>query len=248
MQFNSFVLFLALSSTVFSAPTGKGLGAVIEGDGEGSIGGANGEGAITGEAAKPFVGTETAKPTIGGEDNEATTEGEEDKVVNVLGESKAAVGGGGAKAFPGAPAKKPTPQSVSVAAKSFANDANTVSNALNQLPGMTDRNSIIAMSKKAYFAELDEDKHRDVLARAAGSDGQVSNGKIMKFTPAVLDGLKEMYTSGTPAKVNQNIPAIQRARNPNILPSITQLSNAALKKMNLPADQQNFPPTGQKGK
>ncbi|CCU81471.1 hypothetical protein BGHDH14_bgh06570 [Blumeria hordei DH14] len=247
MQFNSFVLFLALSSTALSAPAGKGLEAVVEGGGKGSIGGAKGESAITGEAAEPFVGTETAKPIIGGEDNEATNEGEKDKGATVVGASKAAAGGG-AKASPGAPAKKPTPQMVSVAAKSFANDANTVSNALNQLPGMTDRSSIIAMSKKAYFAELDEDKHRDVLARAAGADGQVSNGKIMKFTPAVLDGLKEMYTSGTPAKVNQNIPAIQRARNPNILPSITQLSNAALKKMNLPADQQNFQPTGQKGK
>lgn len=82
-----------------------------------------------------------------------------------------------------------------------------------------------------------------MLATAAGSAGAKSNALIVKNTPAVLDGLMTIQNDPTPETAAAALPAIEQARyaphlsglastnfdrNPNILPSITQLSQAAL--------------------
>ncbi|TQS34786.1 hypothetical protein Golomagni_04819 [Golovinomyces magnicellulatus] len=131
---------------------------------------------------------------------------------------------------------KPSPRRVSQAADNFARDAGIVSNALNTLPAMTDKKQIQSTAQEAFEAETDEDNQRSVLAAAAGSSGRVPDGKIKKFTPTVLDSLKEMARKGTTTSVQKNIPIIEGVRNPNILPSITQLSNAAMTSTGLEKD------------
>ncbi|RKF75981.1 putative ppe family protein [Golovinomyces cichoracearum] len=123
---------------------------------------------------------------------------------------------------------RPSSRSVSQAADNFARDAGIVSNALNTLPAMTDKKQIQSTAQKAFEAETDEDDQRSVLAAAAGFSGLSPDGKIKKFTPTVLKSLKEMARIGTPTSVQKNVPIIEEVRNPNILPSITQLSNAAM--------------------
>ncbi|CAD6448446.1 5021df08-1055-48ba-8e99-08c9ff303ca4 [Sclerotinia trifoliorum] len=127
----------------------------------------------------------------------------------------------------------------------FANDANTVSAALNKLPSMTDRSDIASLAGKAFNAESDEDSQRSVLFAAAGSAGSSANSKIVKNTPAVLKGLKAIMVNPSIISVKYNVATIEAARNPNILPSITQLSNAALSAMNLAPTARKFPATGQ---
>ncbi|KAF7869869.1 hypothetical protein EAF04_004653 [Stromatinia cepivora] len=138
-----------------------------------------------------------------------------------------------------------TAAQVKSAVSGFANDANTVSAALNKLPSMTDRSDIASLAGKAFNAESDEDSQRSVLFAAAGSAGSSANSKIVKNTPAVLRGLKAMMINPTALSVKYNVATIEAARNPNILPSITQLSNAALSAMSLSPTAQNFPATGQ---
>ncbi|CZR70137.1 uncharacterized protein PAC_20038 [Phialocephala subalpina] len=131
--------------------------------------------------------------------------------------------------------------SVKTASSNFATDANTVSASINKMGQTTDKNTIKSLATTAFNAESDEDAQRSVLAAAAGSAGKASNAKIVKNTPTVLDGLSAIMRN--PASVKSNLQTIQNARNPQILPSITQLSNAALSAMGLPQTQQQFPAT-----
>ncbi|TGO37555.1 hypothetical protein BHYA_0094g00180 [Botrytis hyacinthi] len=140
--------------------------------------------------------------------------------------------------------RKVTAAQVKSAVSGFASDANTVSSALNKLPSMTDKSDISALAGKAFAAESDEDSQRSVLFAAAGSAGSSANSKIVKNTPAVLKGLKAMVINPSTASVKSNVATIEKARNPNILPSITQLSNAALSAMSLSQTAQKFPATG----
>ncbi|KAH7397505.1 hypothetical protein BKA64DRAFT_753047 [Cadophora sp. MPI-SDFR-AT-0126] len=117
---------------------------------------------------------------------------------------------------------------VMYAAGAFANDAMTVSASLNTLGTETDPEKIRQIATTAFQAESDEDQRRNVLATAAGSAGAKSNALIVKNTPAVLDGLMTIQNDPTPETAAAALPAIEQARNPNILPSITQLSQAAL--------------------
>ncbi|KAB8298332.1 hypothetical protein EYC80_002059 [Monilinia laxa] len=150
------------------------------------------------------------------------------------------------KAFFGGGGKKVTSAQVQSAVSGFANDANTVSAALNKLPSMTDPFQISALAGQAFSAESDEDSQRSVLFAAAGTAGAAANSKIVQNTPTVLNGLKAMMNAPSFLTVKSNVATIQAARNPNILPSITQLSNAALGAMGLPATAQKFPATGTK--
>ncbi|KAG4436561.1 hypothetical protein IFR05_007956 [Cadophora sp. M221] len=118
--------------------------------------------------------------------------------------------------------------SVMYAAGAFANDAMTVSASLNTLGTETDPEKIRQLATVAFQAESDEDQRRNVLATAAGSAGAKSNALIVKNTPAVLDGLMTIQNDPTPETAAAALPGIESARNPNILPSITQLSQAAL--------------------
>lgn len=138
---------------------------------------------------------------------------------------------------------KVTAASVKAAAANFANDANTVSASINTLGDTTDPKTLKSLATTAFNAESDEDAQRAVLAAAAGSAGASSNSKIVQNTPTVLTGLKNIINSPTTATASKNLAVIQKARNPNILPSITQLSNAALSAMGLPQTQQKFPAT-----
>ncbi|KAI6247224.1 hypothetical protein HI914_05104 [Erysiphe necator] len=126
-----------------------------------------------------------------------------------------------------------TKDSVSRAADNFAQDAGIVSNAINKMTSMTDQSAIKDAAQRAFDAESDEDNQRQILAAAAGSAGDSANGKIMKFTPTVLNGLNAIVMDPSPDSVQMNTKMMEDPRNANILPSITQLSNAALDAMGL---------------
>ncbi|KAI6249692.1 hypothetical protein HI914_01169 [Erysiphe necator] len=126
-----------------------------------------------------------------------------------------------------------TNDSVQRAADGFAQDAGIVSNAINAMTSMTDQNAIKATAQRAFDAESDEDNQRKVLAAAAGTAGNSANSKIQKYTPTVLNGLKAITKDPSPDSVQKNTQMMEDPRNANILPSITQLSNAALDAMGL---------------
>ncbi|KAG4423922.1 hypothetical protein IFR04_002917 [Cadophora malorum] len=137
---------------------------------------------------------------------------------------------------PGAPA-------VQYAAGAFANDATTVSASLNALGTEQDPEMIRALATVAFTAESDEDQRRNVLNTAGGSAAKNANALIVKNTPAVLDGLQNIMNDPTPATAKTNLQSIETARNPNILPSITELSNAAMSMTGLQPLAVEFPPT-----
>jgi hypothetical protein len=101
---------------------------------------------------------------------------------------------------------------VQQAAMNFAEDANTVSASLNQLPAETSANTIKSLATTAFNAESDEDAQRAVLAAAAGSAGSASNTKIVENTPTVLKGLKAIMQNPTASAVQRNVVTIQNAR------------------------------------
>lgn len=107
---------------------------------------------------------------------------------------------------------KVTAAQVKSAVSGFANDANTVSSALNKLPTVTDKNQIAALAGTAFKAETDEDSQRSVLFSAAGSAGSSANSKIVKNTPTVLKGLKAIMTNPSTSSVKSNVATIQSAR------------------------------------
>ncbi|CZS89085.1 hypothetical protein WAI453_010401 [Rhynchosporium graminicola] len=137
---------------------------------------------------------------------------------------------------PGAPG-------VQYAAGAFANDATTVSNSLNALGSETNPEMIRALATVAFTAESDEDQRRNVLNTAGGSAAKNANALIVKNTPAVLDGLQNIMNDPTVATTRTNLQSIERARNPNILPSITELSNAAMMMSGLQQLAVEFPQT-----
>ncbi|KAL3426906.1 hypothetical protein PVAG01_00415 [Phlyctema vagabunda] len=139
--------------------------------------------------------------------------------------------------------KMPSSRAVMAAASNFANDANTVSASLNSMGTETDPRKIRSLATAAFNAESDEDAQRAVLAAAAGSAGTAPNAKIVKNTPAVLDGLSNIMKSPNTRTTKSNVATIEAARNPQILPSITSLSNSALKAVGMPATAQTFPAT-----
>ncbi|KAH8646566.1 hypothetical protein BGZ60DRAFT_509652 [Tricladium varicosporioides] len=161
---------------------------------------------------------------------------------NSNGNTAKATGGSTAAATGG---KKPTADAVQTAADNFAKDANTVSASLNQLPSETDATKIKALATTAFKAESDEDAQRAVLFAADPNGGASANAKIVKNTPTVLDGLSNIQKNPTPQNVAKMVDTIAAARNPQILPSITQLSNSAMKAVGLPAAAQKFPATNQ---
>ncbi|KAI6246928.1 hypothetical protein HI914_05114 [Erysiphe necator] len=141
-----------------------------------------------------------------------------------------------------------TADSVKRAADNFAQDAGIVSNALNVMTTMTDQAAIKATALRAFKAESNEDNQRAVLAAAAGPAGATPNRKIQQYTPTVLDGLDAISKDASPDSVMKNTIMMENARNPNILPSITDLSNAALNAMGLDKSAQNLQKTvGQLG-
>jgi hypothetical protein len=101
---------------------------------------------------------------------------------------------------------------VKQAAAAFASDVGTVSNSLNSLATATSTSSIKSLAQSGFNAEEDEDSHRAVLNSAAGSAGSTANGKIVKFTPTVLNGLKAIVKSPTTDTVKSNLSKIQSAR------------------------------------
>ncbi|SZF01815.1 unnamed protein product [Blumeria hordei] len=139
---------------------------------------------------------------------------------------------------------KPVARTVSQAAENLASDANAVSDAITKLPTLSTKEDIQSVSQVAIDAESDEDTHRIILATAASCKGNEANEKLLTYGPTVLRELKAMNSAGTPEAVKQSIPVIEKVRNPNVLPSITQLSNAALENSGLPPTQKDFPPTG----
>lgn len=116
--------------------------------------------------------------------------------------TKAVFGGG----------QRVTSAQVQSAVSGFANDANTVSAALNKLPSMTDPFQISALAGQAFNAESNEDSQRAVLFAAAGNAGASANSKIVQNTPTVLNGLKAMMTAPSVFSVKANVASIQAAR------------------------------------
>nr|ARJ57516.1 putative secreted effector protein CSEP034 [Podosphaera xanthii] len=200
---------------------GKGTGATTEKDN-------NTSGGTSTSQSKPSKGATTATKDAAGGNNGG--KGAASKDTNG--------GNGGGKGGPSS-------DSVTKAVSNFDRDATMVSAALNSLPNLTNSKQIKSVAKSAFDAESDEDAQRSVLAAAAGDAGKSPNSKIVQFTPAVLNGLMAISQKGTVESVQQNLPAIESARNPNILPSITKLSNAALDAVGLPMTAQKFPATGQ---
>ncbi|POS82340.1 hypothetical protein EPUL_005955, partial [Erysiphe pulchra] len=146
-------------------------------------------------------------------------------------------------------AGNPSDEEVTQAVDRLAKNADTVSSVLNKLPSLTDESEISKTAKRGVDAESDEDGQRTVLAAAAGSAGDKSNKLIMKYGPSVLSGLEAIAKAGTVKSVEQNVPKIEKIRNPNILPSITQLSNAALDANDINNKRaKSFPPTNASSK
>ncbi|RKF53628.1 putative ppe family protein [Erysiphe neolycopersici] len=108
--------------------------------------------------------------------------------------------------------KNVTKDSVARAADNFAQDAGIVSNAINKMTSMTDQDAIKATAQRAFDAESDEDNQRRILAAAAGSAGNTSNRKIMKFTPTVLNGLDAITKDPSPDSVMMNTQKMEDSR------------------------------------
>ncbi|RDW83527.1 hypothetical protein BP5796_05018 [Coleophoma crateriformis] len=138
---------------------------------------------------------------------------------------------------------KASAQSVQSAVSGFASDANTVSSSLNSLLTTTDTATIKSLATTAFARESNENSQRAVLAAAAGTTATAANALIVKNTPIVLKGLQAIIDSPTAATAKSNVATIAKARNPNILPSITTLSNAALKAVGLTQNAQTFTAT-----
>jgi len=98
------------------------------------------------------------------------------------------------------------------AAGAFANDAMTVSAALNSLGTETDPEKIRSLASTAFQAESDEDQRRNVLNTVAGSAAKQSNALIVQNTPAVLDGLQAIMNDPKPETSQANLATIENAR------------------------------------
>ncbi|KAH8799658.1 hypothetical protein F5884DRAFT_113043 [Xylogone sp. PMI_703] len=132
---------------------------------------------------------------------------------------------------------------VTSAITSFSDDVNAVSAALTALKTETDISTIAVIAAIGFSAESDEDNHRQVLFRFAGDAGNNANQMITTFTPKVLNGFRAIINDPSPETANSQAQQISAIRNPNILPSITELANAALAGVGEAPSAPSFPPT-----
>ncbi|KAI0121137.1 hypothetical protein BJ170DRAFT_146413 [Xylariales sp. AK1849] len=136
---------------------------------------------------------------------------------------------------------KPSTTQVQTAADNFAGDVSTVSNSLNTLGTTTDQAQRTKLANAGFAAESDEDAQRSVLF-AAGNNAD-ANTKIVDNTPIVLDGLTSIAKNPSDANTAKQLQTMEAARNPNILPSITALTNSAFKAEGINSAAQTFKPT-----
>ncbi|KAK6815695.1 hypothetical protein PG995_015983 [Apiospora arundinis] len=146
-------------------------------------------------------------------------------------------GNGGGKAAGGTPSAA----AVQKAADNFAGDVSIVSNSLNTLITTTNTAQRSKLAKAGFDAETDEDNQRSVLF-AAGKN-TAANGLIVKFTPTVLDGLKSIQNNPSQANTEKQVKTMETARNANILPSITKLSQSAFQAAGVNGQAKTFAPT-----
>ncbi len=103
-------------------------------------------------------------------------------------------------------------KAVQSAASAFANDVSTVSSSLNGLGATTDKTKIKQLATAGFNAEKDEDSHRAVLFKAAGSTAKTANQKIVANTPTVLKGLQSIMQNPTAANTMKQLSTVESAR------------------------------------
>ncbi|KAF8856263.1 hypothetical protein BDZ45DRAFT_566437, partial [Acephala macrosclerotiorum] len=132
---------------------------------------------------------------------------------------------------------------VANAITGFSDDVNTVSSALISLQTEIESDVIATIATNAFNAESDQDAQRQVLFRFAGDAGNNANQLITTFTPDVLNGLQAIINEPYPGIANDQVQSISTIRNANILPSITELANAALAGVGEGPSAPTFSPT-----
>ncbi|KAK9770778.1 hypothetical protein SCAR479_12569 [Seiridium cardinale] len=130
---------------------------------------------------------------------------------------------------------------VQQAADNFAGDVATVSNSLNTLGTTTDQATRKQLANAGFKAESDEDAQRSVLFAAGNNED--ANTKIVDNTPIVLDGLTSIAKDPSDANTAKQLQTMETARNANILPSITALTNSAFKASGIDSTAQKFQST-----
>ncbi|KAK6064267.1 hypothetical protein SCUP234_12168 [Seiridium cupressi] len=130
---------------------------------------------------------------------------------------------------------------VQQAADNFAGDVATVSNSLNTLGTTTDQATRKQLANAGFKAESDEDAQRSVLFAAGNNED--ANTKIVDNTPTVLDGLTSIAKDPSDANTAKQLQTMETARNANILPSITALTNSAFKASGIDSTAQKFQST-----
>ncbi|KAK8064297.1 hypothetical protein PG996_008949 [Apiospora saccharicola] len=147
-------------------------------------------------------------------------------------------GGGAGKGGAGG---APSAAAVQKAADNFAGDVSIVSNSLNTLITTTNTAARTKLAKAGFDAETDEDNQRSVLF--ASGKNTAANGLIVKFTPTVLDGLKSIQNNPSQANTEKQVKTMETARNANILPSITKLTQSAFQAAGVNAQAKTFAST-----
>lgn len=150
-------------------------------------------------------------------------------------------GGKGGSGNTGGNNKTPSASAVQQAADNFAGDVSVVSNSLNTLGTTTDQATRKKLANAGFKAESDEDNQRSVLF-AAGNNGD-ANTKIVDNTPIVLDGLSSIAKDPSDDNTAKQLQTMEKARNANILPSITSLTNSAFKATGIDSSAQKFQST-----
>lgn len=154
-------------------------------------------------------------------------------------QNKSSKGGSGSNG--GSSNKAPSSSAVQQAADNFAQDVSVVSNSLNTLGTTTDQATRKKLADAGFKAESDEDSQRSVLF-AAGNN-QDANTKIVDNTPIVLDGLSSISKDPSDDNTSKQLQTMEKARNANILPSITALTNSAFKATGINSSAQKFQST-----
>ncbi|KAH8659851.1 hypothetical protein BX600DRAFT_51149 [Xylariales sp. PMI_506] len=135
----------------------------------------------------------------------------------------------------------PTVKAVQQAADNFASDVSTVSHSLNTLGTTTSQTERVTLANAGYKAESNENAQRAVLF-AAGSNTN-ANTKIVDNTPTVLDGLSSIASNPSDANTEKQLATMEAARNANILPSITSLTQSAFNAVGIDATAEKFAST-----
>ncbi|KAI0999438.1 hypothetical protein K3495_g8759 [Podosphaera aphanis] len=224
MYFQQLFLFLAFTNVVISYPVSSGEVKAMEPNNPGAAG-----------------GTPEGVPGANNSGNNSNSNNASN------GNGGAATQGQGTNGNSNQPASqdRPSADTIMSAVDAFAKDANTVSAQMNALPGLMNELDIKSAAKAALDAENDEGPIVKLLATTAGNGGLAANTRLMKYGPTVVAGLMDMANKGTVESVKTNIAMIEEVRNPNVLPSITELSNAALDSMGITTKvAQKFPVTG----